>query len=241
MDNLLEFGSNVDIDFIAICDFETKNKAYKKNDIVLSLRDVYATLYYHARTTNNVSRYTELYYSDYSLGGMTLSGVPLNKYFYDLFSAEKLNNIVIRKKEKDIALGKTVYIVDTNVVVDSAMVEGMEPSTYEVHYQEGGAYITSQSFVDGQEYVVQFDSIYNGHSFNMYSADAEVPYLKMQIKFLGNEDKDTAEGYLIIDKASLVYQPNVNFTKEHVASCDLRCVVVDAKECPPKLVVIDGE
>lgn len=237
MDNLLEFGSNVNIDFIAICDFKTNNHSYEKDEIVISLNDVYATLYYNARTTNNVSRYTELYYSDYTLAGININNVPLTQQFYDLFSNEKLSNIQITRKKSYPVFGNTIYILDKNVIEDTIKVKDIEE--YTINKNEGGYYIQSEEFNDGEEYIISYNILCDGHSFNLYSANVDIPYLKMQLRFLGNEDKQDTNGYLIIDKSALIYQPNIEFTSNHVASCNLRCVVVDPKDNPPKLVVID--
>lgn len=233
MENLLEFGSNVNIDFIAICDFGN----YKTGDIVLTIPNIFASLYYNSRTTSNNARFTELYYSDYSLAGININNVPLTESFYSLFSIPRDTNIAIIKREVSVGIDNTLYLLGNNIIEKTIQVDNLEG--YIIHNNEGGYYITSDEIVNGKSYLVSYETLEQGHSFNLYSADVDIPYLKLQAQFIGNENKRSTEGYLIVPKVRLVYQPNIEFNANHVATCNLRAVVVDAKDNTPHLVVIE--
>jgi hypothetical protein len=60
--------------------------------------------------------------------------------------------------------------------------------------------------------------------------------MRVQLELLGNQDKETMNSYIIIDKASLHCSPWLNFNNSDVTHCSLHFNVIDDIK-KPRLVI----
>lgn len=234
--NLLEFGGNIDLLAIAICDFETPAGKYYKNDIVLDLKDIYFTTNYVnnskvARNSNN-----QLKYSEYSLSTLNFQYVPLSQQVYDLFASSSKENLLINGCEEVICLENGIIFPLSIEDIDknSVKVKGIE--NIEVVKNGKNIMITSDQFSAGKSYKISYLYSKQGYVMELGNSDLNIPYFSLQISFRGNKDKDSLEGFLMIDKAHIMFTPVVNFIKDDVSYCSFSMTVIDS-ERKPRLVI----
>ena len=234
--NLLELGGSVDLIATAICDFDTPTRQYKKGDVVLSYKSVYMMPHFNTKTVSINNRKNQISYNNYILDYLRFDYIPLEKDIYYLFSTDiKPRKVNILQEEKVICYNNTLFL--TKVAVDNKVqIKDFDGKTYEVFTKNDITYIVSESFEEGKQYIVWYNIDYEGYNFTLDSCDANIPYLQLQIACHGNNDKKDSTNYILIDKASLHYRPNLVFKDDSVSYCDLIFVIVDSDILPTMVI-----
>ena len=93
--NLLELGGSVDLIATAICDFDTPTRHYKKDHVVLDIKDVDLVLTTTEKTTRAKDDKLVLANVALTMTGVSFPLVPLEKQIYELLgSSKKLFTII---------------------------------------------------------------------------------------------------------------------------------------------------
>lgn len=236
--NLLEFGGAGSLIATAICDFEDNGIFYKKGDIVLDLEDVFINFNYSTNTKQVTSKRRNAYYNEYYLSSLSIDVAPLNFQTQKLFANMTQNNINIMVHEKPEAMRGMLLLVGQVANSDNIYIPGI--NNFDVKTNNNISIITSLEFKDSEKYDVYYEETVNCNSIDLDNADSNLPYLKLQILFKGNEDKLTAKSIIIVDKAYLRLTPLFNLHKNSVSRVKLLFIVIDS-ENNPTLNVINNE
>ena len=234
--DLLELGGSVDLIAIAICDFDTPTKHYKKDEIVLNLAGIDVQVMSSDRSHRSVSKKLDLDYSTFTITSLQSSCVPMEKQLYELLGNPVEEFFIV--KQECITCVTDGIIVVTDYVEDasSIKIEGLDNFQIENRDDIQVTLIHSESIKANQFYNVQYNQKIKKASIILDSFEANIPYLKLQLRIKGNIDKDGAEGYMIIDKARLHFVPILQFTSTGVTHCTLRFNVIDST-IKPQLVI----
>lgn len=235
--NLLELGGSVDLIATAICDFDTPTKHYKKGEIVLNLNNVYLQSIYRNKQGNINVVQPQLKYSEYFLDTLNFQMVPLNNQIYSLFSKvdTEVHEFTIQEDVMCMQNGLLIPLCSKgSPIEDSIIIENVD--TFTVVSKNNVSILNSSDFKIGEKYKVSYKYEKDGNYFELGSSDLNIPYLSLQISFRGNEDKGTVNGFLLIEKAHIMFTPILNFVKNGVTYCSLVMTVIDSNY-KPRLVI----
>lgn len=230
--NLLELGGSVDLIATAICDFDTPTKRYKKNQVVLDIKDIDVVLSTAERTSRARSEKTILANVSLSITGLSFPLVPLEKQIYELLGFEKTLFAIIKHDYLSCEIDGILLPLDYIENGDSLKIENVENFTIDNDEISKTTIIKSNGLVKGQIYEVQYVIYEERQQINFDSYDSNIPYLSLQIKIKGNIDKVGSDSYLFVEKAKLHYDPVMRFTNQGVTYCTLYFDVIDSENKP---------
>lgn len=234
MNNLLEFGGVGQIIATALCDFDINNIHYKKDDVILFFNDVQINFFYRNLDSVSKSLKSQVSYNEYFLDSVSINEVPLNNNFNFLLSKE--TEKVVKEVEESLAMNN-VLLLKHLPIIDSIRIKGI--SNYNVDVVNDVVVISSSEFVNSTYYTVEYDKTINCSTCVLDNSENTLPYLKLQIKFKGNVDKNTNEGYVFIPKAAAVLNPIFSLSN-NVSSMKVFFRVLDDKIKPTLSVVQNG-
>lgn len=234
MNNLLEFGGKGQIIATALCDFSINDYEYKTGDIVFDFNDVNVSfLYGHTTSQGNNSR-TQLFYEEFYLDSLSVDVVPLDKNFR-IFCDNKLEKISVYEKESLVSVGKHIFLKQL-AKEDSVRIKEVE--NFEIQNTSEFTIIRSEEFVDDTIYDVYYSKEIISKSIVLDNQEIDIPYLKLQVKFMGNDNKETSENYIIVPKAAMRFTPVFNLQNNSVSHVRLSAKIIEDKESKPILSVI---
>jgi hypothetical protein len=236
--NLLEFGGTGDLIATAICDFSFNGIDYKTGDMVLSLTGAGIHFNYGATTSNIKSNRNQVYYNEYYLDSFVVDTAPLNFQMQRLFVSMFNQAIEITEHEQPMSMGGTILLLNNIDSESHINIPGITEFTLVNH--NGVSIINSKEFVDGTTYDVYYTRIVEGSLLELDNKDSELPYLKIQIKFNGNQNKNTMSNYFIVDKAALRLTPVFNLKDNAVSHVQIMFKVIDGVEKPKLSVITNG-
>ena len=234
MNNLLEFGGVGQIIATALCDFDINDVHYKKDDVVLFFNDVPINFFYRNLDSLSKSLKSQVSYNEYFLDSVSINEVPLNNNFDFLLNKE--TEKVVKEVEESLVMNNAL-LLKYLPIIDSIRIKGV--SNYNVSIVNDVAVISSPEFINSTYYVVEYDKTINCSTCVLDSSENTLPYLKLQIKFRGNVDKNTNEGYVFIPKAAVVLNPIFSLNN-NVSSMKVFFRVIDDKIKPTLSVVRNG-
>lgn len=236
MNGLLEFGSYGTIIATAICDFQIGNHSYTKDDIVFQLTDVPIQLNYANHSADLKARRNEIYYNDSFLDSIAVTASPFklgSNYIFDsLFNSE----VEVVEIEETIPQDGLILPLHAPVE-DSIKIESV--NNFEI-INNDPCIIRSTEFINNQKINIQYKRTINSLNVELDSSEFDIPYLKLQIKFIGNYDKKSMNSYLIIDKSSMRLTPVMNLTQNGVSNINLYFKVINSNKKPSLAVEKDG-
>lgn len=231
MYNLLEFGGKGSLIATAITDFTVNKKDYKKNEIVFVLNDVNINFHYGEKVNNIKDSRNRVYYSEYYLDSFMVDAVPFDLQIFNLFS----NGVNIREESIlicDSCTATSGIIIPKEEVDINGFIKIDSIDNFLINSNNGVSIISSSEFVDGKTYKIQYYTKKNIFSFVLDNEDLNIPYLKIQINFKGNESKNTSSNYFIIDKTSIRMTPIFNLVDNSVSSVRLLFKVIESDVKP---------
>ena len=226
--NLLELGGSVDLIATAICDFDTPTRHYKKDHVVLDIKDVDLVLTTTEKTTRAKDDKLVLANVALTMTGVSFPLVPLEKQIYELLGSSKKLFTIIKHDYLACELNGIILPLDYIENADDLKIENDTESKTTV--------IKSDEFVEGQKYEIQYASYELRQQIIFDSYDTNIPYLSLQIKIKGNVDKKGVDSYLFIEKAKLHYDPVMRFVNQGVTYCTLYFDIIDSEK-KPSLVI----
>lgn len=234
--NLLELGGSVDLIATAICDFDTPTKHYKEGDIVLNLEDLDVQVITSDRSHRSTSKKLDLDYGTLTVTSLQSSYVPMEKQLYELLGNKAVKFTITKQEWLPCVTEGTIMV--TNYVEDPNSIRVNDLSSFRVENRDDikVTFIHSDEIKLDKFYRVQYNQIISKFSITLDSFEADIPYLKLQLRICGNVDKDGSEGYIFIEKARLHFVPILQFTSSGVTHCTLRFNVIDS-EVKPQLVI----
>lgn len=235
MNNLMEFGSASTLIATAICDFESGKTSYKKGDVVFKLEDVIIKFNYGGKEVDIKTKRNNLYYSDSNLDSFTIQTSPFNLASQQLFGQ-------LFEKEVELIEAENATSVDGIIILNglprSDTIQVKDVKEFEIMESEGICILRSLEFENNKTYTVFYKKKINSTSITLDNIDLNIPYLKIQIGMIGNNDKQTEQTYLIIEKAAVRLTPVINLGEKNVSNVQLYFKVIDG-ENKPILVVPD--
>ena len=234
--NLLELGGSVDLIATAICDFDTPTRHYKKDYVVLDIKDVDLVLTTTEKTTKAKDDKLVLANVALTMTGVSFPLVPLEKQIYELLGSSKKLFTIIKHDYLACELNGIILPLDYIENADDLKIENVERFTIENDKESKTTVIKSDEFIEGRKYEVQYVSYELRQQINFDSYDTNIPYLSLQIKIKGNVDKKSADSYLFIEKAKLHYDPVLRFANQEVTYCTLYFDIIDSEK-KPSLVI----
>lgn len=227
--NLLEFGGSADLIATAICDFENNGTLYKKGEVILNLFNTPISFQYNTKNVSQTARRNEIYYHEYFLDSCVINTTPFNKQIQDLFSKNS-QELIITKTEEGMAMGGMIFLLDEAVEDSFIKVDGV--SDINLSKINEASIITSDDFIDETYYNIQYQCKKNVSCMDLDNKDLNIPYLRLQIHFKGNADKETEDSYFIIDKVSMSLTPVFSLVGNKVSHVYLMFKVIDSMNKP---------
>lgn len=237
MNNLMEFGSASTLIATAICDFKSGKTSYKKDDVVFKLKDIQIGFNYGETTVESKSKRTEIYYNDGRLDNFTISASPLDLSSQQLFGEMFEQDEEIMRTEEVVAIDG-IMILNGSPLLGTIQIK--EIDNFEVFENEGTYILRSLEFESNEVYTVYYKEQVLSTSITLDNADLNIPYLRIQIEMIGNNDKRSEYTYLIVEKAAIKLTPAISLGSKNVSNVQLYFKVIDS-EIKPKLVVFNGE
>ena len=219
--NLLEFSGSVDLIATAICDFDTPTRHFKKDDVVLDLKNVNAQMTLANKSAKAISEKVDLDYAALHLCSMQVSLVPLNQQLCDLLGAKVEQFRIVYTEKVVCGMSEMLLLNDFVVDVDSIRVRDVNDFSVVSNDELKVTSLKSTNFVEGEYYDVQYSKNIVGSPIALDTFDADIPYLSIQLSVIGNIDKITDSCYILIDKASVHFTPVLYFTPHSVTHCTL--------------------
>lgn len=234
MNNLLEFGGRGQVIATALCDFSIDNYEYKTGDIVFDFNDVNVSfLYGHTTSQSNNSR-TQLFYEEFYLDSLSVDVVPLDRNF-KIFCDSKLEKISVYEKESLVSVGKHIFLKQL-AKEDSVRINGIK--NFDIQNTNEFTIVHSEEFIDDTIYDVYYSKEVISKSIVLDNKEVDIPYLRLQVKFTGNDNKETNENYIIVPKVAMRFTPVFNLQNNSVSHIRLSAKVIEDKESKPILSVI---
>lgn len=237
MNNLLELGGSVDLIATAICDFDTPTKHYNKGDIVLNFQNLHSQLITNSKVSQGRTDVLSIEHSILTLSSIQFPVVPLENQIYGLLGKEKQKEL-ITKFQKIKALGTSIILNDYVKNVDSLRIPGIKNYQVIDNEQLKTTVINSDEFVVENNYIIQYDEEIEANPIFLDSQESSIPYLKLQLKVNGNADKENWSTYVLIEKASLRFNPSLIFTDKAVTYCSLIFNVIYDKLSPKPRILM---
>lgn len=234
--NLLELGGSVDLIATAICDFDTPTRHYKKDYVVLDIKDVDLVLTTTEKTTRAKDDKLVLANVALTMTGVSFPLVPLEKQIYELLGSSKKLFTIIKHDYLACELNGIILPLDYIENANDLKIENVERFIIENDTESKTTVIKSDEFIEGQKYEIQYVSYELRQQISFDSYDTNIPYLSLQIKIKGNVDKKGADSYLFIEKAKLHYDPVMRFVNQGVTYCTLYFDIIDSEK-KPSLVI----
>ena len=236
MNGLLEFGSYGTILATAICDFKIGSHEYKENDLVFKLTDVPIQLNYDSNSSNAKARRNEIYYNDCYLDNLVINASPFalgtNYIFDNLFNEE----IEILEVEETIPQDGFIVPIYTPVE-DTIRISGI--NNFEIRNADP-CILYSEEFVNGQKITLQYKRRVKTLNISLDNSVFDIPYLKLQINFVGNYNKKDMNSYLLVNKTSMQMTPVMNLSQGGVSTINLYFKVINGDEVPRMAVECNG-
>lgn len=236
--NLLEFGGTGDLIATAICDFTSGDTSYKKDDIVLYLRDTNIQFNYSTHSSDIRARRNQIYYNDCFLDSFIIDVTPFNLQTQKLFSNLTSKTLSVIEYEHSLAMGKQILLIGEPESKESIRIPGID--SFEMISSNGITILKSELFENNKAYDIFYNKKIDCNVLELDNYDCEIPYLKVQIKFQGNLDKENSTNFFLIDKAALRITPILNLKNNSVSYVKLMFKVIES-ESKPKLSVINSE
>ena len=236
--NLLEFGGVADITVLSICDFKHNGINYKKDDVLFNLQQIPISFQYKSLSSEQTAKRTQIYYHEYSLDTSTINVIPFDSNIQRLFSKAAINELKLTTVEQVMAMRNLLIPINDFLVDEYIKIDGVE--NFEIRSLGGTNVIYSEELQDSNYYTIQYQYKKPVKSFELDSGDVDIPYVKLQIRFVGNEDKKNNESYFIIDKASIHLTPVLNLSGKAVSYIYLMFKIIDGANKPMLAVVDNG-
>lgn len=230
--NLLEFSGSVDLIATAICDFDTPTRHFKKDDVVLDLKNVNAQMTLANKSAKAISEKVDLDYAALHLRSMQVSLVPLNQQLCDLLGAKVEQFRIVYTEKVVCGMPEMLLLNDFVVDVDSIRVRDVNDFSVVSNDELKVTSLKSTNFVEGEYYDVQYSKNIVGSPIALDTFDADIPYLSIQLSVIGNIDKITDSCYILIDKVSVHFTPVLYFTPNSVTHCTLLFNIIDGNKKP---------
>lgn len=234
--NLFEIGGQVNVIATAIVDFKTPQKEYKKDQVVFVLNDVNFSSNYSNKAIFARDEHTQLKYAYYTLNSLHFQNVPLTSELYSLFASDNKELVDIRSTETIVCVQNGYLLPITQNKINYESVQIDEVNNFNISTKNDIAILESDQFIAGNSYTVSFTYSKECHVIELGNMDHNIPYLKLQIQFTGNSDKQDLAGYLVIDKVHIAFTPILNFVKDGVSYCSLNMTVIQSDRLP-RLVI----
>lgn len=234
MNNLLEFGGSGQLIATAICDFSVQDTYFfKKDDIVFDFDSIHINFNYNYVTGEAKSDKTNLFYEKFYIDSLSLDVVPFDNNF-KLFCNNDLDYLTICEVENCVAVNNNLFLKNA-AIDDSIKIDGI----YNFNAINVGDFtlITSEDLVDNNVYKVYYNRQIKVKSIFLDNEEIDIPYLKLQIKFRGNNDKEEVTSYIIIPKASIRLTPVFNLQNNSVSHIRINAKVINDEEKPVLSVV----
>ena len=236
--NLLEFGGTGNLIATAICDFENSGIAFKEGDTVLDLEGVGIHFNYGAHTSDLKSSRNQIYYNEYYLDSFVIDMAPFNLQTQRLFANMTEEELVVVEHEVPVAMMKQLLLINTPEENQPITIPGIEQ--FELVVNNGVAVIRSNEFEDTKKYDVYYGRKLRCNTLELDNENVNIPYLKVQIQFVGNNDKQTITNYFSVEKTSLRFTPVFNLKNNAVSHIQLMFKVVEGDIKPKLSVMIYG-
>ena len=233
--NLLEFGGIGQLIATALCDFDINNIHYKKDDVVLFFNDMPINFFYRNLDSLSKSLKSQVSYNEYFLDSILINNAPFNNNFDFLLNDE--TEKIVKEVEESLVVNN-VLLLKYFPVADSIRIKGI--TNYNIDIINNVVVISSPEFVNNTYYVVEYNRSIICSTYVLDSSDNILPYLKLQIKFCGNSDKNTEDGYIFIPKAALILNPVFNLATNNVSSMRVMFRVLEDKIKPTLSMVQNG-
>jgi hypothetical protein len=223
MSNLLEFGGTGQVIATAICDFSINDKYnYKTGDIVFDFDDIYIKFYYNHKTSQGRDQRTQVFYEEFYLDSLSIDVVPFDDNF-KLFCDPLTNTVEIYEVETGIAMNNRLFL-HYEALPESIRIPGIQEFT--VSNSNGFTIIESAMFIDQNNYKVYYQRQLSSNNIILDNSDVNIPYLKLQIKFKGNNDKQESCNYITIPKSAIRFTPIFNLQNNNVSHVRLAMKVI---------------
>lgn len=236
--NLLEFGGTGDLIATAICDFNLGNELIKEGQVVLNLEGVGVRFHYSAINSNIKSNRNQIYYNEHYLDSFSIDIAPFNLQTQKLFSKITSSTFTITEYESAIAMAGSILLTKMPSDLNTIYIPGISEFTTEIIHEI--AVIKSPEFIEQQIYKIYYTRELSGNTLELDNIDMDIPYLKVQILFKGNSDKETTINYFVVEKAALRLTPVFNLVDNAVSYIQLFFKVIDGEQKPKMSVMING-
>lgn len=236
--NLIEFGGSGDLIATAICDFNLGDELIKEGQVVLNLEGVGVHFHYSTINSNIKSNRNQIYYNEHYLDSFSIDIAPFNLQTQKLFSKITSSTFTITEYESAIAMAGSILLAKMPSDLNTIYIPGISEFTTEIIH--GIAVIKSSEFVEQQTYKIYYTRELSGNTLELDNIDMDIPYLKVQILFKGNNDKEGTINYFVIEKAALRLTPVFNLVDNAVSYIQLFFKVIDGEQKPKMSVMING-
>ena len=236
--NLIEFGGSGDLIATAICDFNLGDELIKEGQVVLNLEGVGVRFHYSVINSNIKSDRNQIYYNEHYLDSFSIDIAPFDLQTQKLFSKITSSTFTITEYESAIVMAGSILLAKMPSDLNTIYIPGISEFTTETMH--GIAVIKSPEFVEQQTYKIYYTRELSGNTLELDNVDMDIPYLKVQILFKGNNNKESAVNYFVVEKAALRLTPVFNLIDNAVSYIQLFFKVIDGEQKPKMSVMING-
>lgn len=234
--SIIEIGSKANV----ILRFKgttcVNGKTYQPNEPYLFLKDVNVLINYSNQDKVSSTDINVLANSDIKPRTVTIGGVNFTRKLAALLATFEAGGVdynptlfrtLEAEKEDEDSVG-TVYLVDDIVFNEKTFVYDSNFEKIESQYNSDLNALTSESFQDGEMYLISFSSVKIGTKFDMNKP--HVPYMSLEIQGIGNIDKVAKNVLMYFDKVSLNSILEFTFIQGDMINVPLEFHIIDDKK-----------
>lgn len=230
--SLIEIGSKVDIILRFKADTNVNGSSYAANEPYLFLKNVSAIVEYSNQDKTANTDKTVLANSDIAPRTVSITNVNFSR---------KIASLLSTFEEENIEFGSTVFeaIIPENTGGDNFLTLSypLFNSNYYIYddsfnkiensTDDGNLTITNLSFDINKEYLVSYQTSIRGSKFNFKKPFN--PYMSMEIKGIGNVDRQKKNIIMYFDKVSLNSVIDFTFIQDEIINVPLNFEIIDNK------------
>jgi hypothetical protein len=234
--NLLELGGSANVIVSSICDFETETNSFSKDEVILVLENVNVKLNMTEKNSQAYSKKLNMDYGALHLQSLSIESVPFTKQIYNLLGVEQQEESIIQLEEVNCLKSGMLLLKEYVINTDTIKVLGVKEFDVFSNEDTQTTIIYSDEFIETNIYTVQYFVKSERFVIGLDTFNQSWPYMRIQLELLGNQDKDTVNTYIVVDKVSLHCTPWLNFNNSGVTHCFLYFNVIDCLK-QPRLVI----
>lgn len=226
--SLIEIGSKANVILSFVIEKTINGKTYAALEPYLYLRDVNVVLEYKKNVKGTTTAKNQISYSDINVEKLTIGQIPFSRKLASLLLNYTASAQSAAKRElkslvaadgviyltKEIFNEATLYIYDSNFNKITGAV-----------YSAVNKTLTSESFVEGNSYLISFSSELVGTKFNL--SQNHNSYMHAEIQTIGNIDKTEKEAIIYLEKIALSAMNHFVFIPEKVINTPLEFIILD--------------